>query len=314
MVFRTSATRVCSCFRYARELVAGQIGVVPALLLQHFGPGRRFHHGFDRLDERVALRRRDAGGAHHGAPVGDVEVDALLLQRRGVDALDALRRGHREDAQLAGLDLAFELAVARDAGRDLAAHDRGDRLAAAGERDVVDLGRIAADRLGEEPDRDVIDAARGAAGPGDLPGLRLEPVGEVLRGLERRVRRHDDDEVLAREPRDRRHLVEGDRRLVGQDRSDHDEAVHHQLVAVALGAVHELGDADGAAGARDVRHLHALCGAGLNQRLLHRARGLVPAAAGRRRSQDLELHLRRRGAAQAEKRGRGEKRAAKAGR
>src|SRR5918993_157128 len=74
------------------ELVAGQIGVVPALLLQHFLPGRRLHHRVDRLDERVALRRGDAGRAHHRAPIGDVEVDALLIQRRRVDAFDALRR------------------------------------------------------------------------------------------------------------------------------------------------------------------------------------------------------------------------------
>ena len=89
-----------------------------------------------------------------------------------------------------------------------------------------------------------------------------------------------------------------DRRLVHQERADHDEAVDHQLVAVALGAVDELRDADAAAGAGDVGDLRRSCASfGGDQRLLHRARGLVPAAAGRGRRHDLEFHLGERGGA-----------------
>ena len=77
----------------------------------------------------------------------------------------------------------------------------------------------------------------------------LQRVGEILRVLIGEFAGTTMTRSLVGEPRDRRHLVEVDRRLVGQDRADHDEAVHHQLVAVALGAVDELRDADGAAGA-----------------------------------------------------------------
>ena len=112
-----------------------------------------------------------------------------------------------------------------------------------------------------------------------------------LRRLDRRIRRHDDHLRFLGQARDRRDLIERDRRLVRGDRADHDEAVDHQLVAVALGAVDELGEADGAAGAGHVGHLHVLAMPGGDQRLLHGARGLVPAAARRRRRHDLEFEL-----------------------
>ena len=118
-----------------------------------------------------------------------------------------------------------------------------------------------------------------------------------MRVLDRRIRRHDDDLGFLGEARDRRHLVERHRRLVHQERADHDEAVDHELVAVALRAVDELREADGAAGARDVGHLHALRDLGGDKRLLHRARGLVPAAAGRGGRHDLEFKLLREGRA-----------------
>ncbi len=108
--------------------------------------------------------------------------------------------------------------------------------------------------------------------------------------LDRRIRRHDDDQRLGGQPGDRRGLGQVDRRLVEQDGADHDEAVDHQLVSVALGA-DQLGEADRAAGAGDVGDLHALGDAGRGQRLLHRAGRAVPAAAGRGRSHDLQFHL-----------------------
>jgi hypothetical protein len=87
--------------------------------------------------------------------------------------------------------------------------------------------------------------------------------------------------------------VTGD--FVHGERADHDEAVHHQLVAVALGAVDELRDADAAAGACHVRHLDAAGDLGGDQRLLHRACGLIPTAAGCGGRHDLELELLREG-------------------
>ena len=199
--------------------------------------------------------------------------------------------GHGERAHLAGLDLAFELAVARDAGRDLAADDRRDRLAAARKGDVVDLGDVAAGGLGEQRSQDVVGAAGRTARPSHLADIRLHGGGEVLDRLVRRVRRHDDDERIAGEARDRRHHVEIDGRLVGQDRPDHGDAVDHQLIAVALRRVDELGQTDGAAGAGDVGHLHVLGDARRGHHLLQRAGRGVPAAARTGRRHDLQLEL-----------------------
>ena len=74
------------------------------------------------------------GGREHAAPVEEFDIDALLLQRRRVDALLALVGRDGERAQLARLDLLGELAVAGDARRHLAAEQRRQRRAAAGER------------------------------------------------------------------------------------------------------------------------------------------------------------------------------------
>ena len=61
---------------------AGQHRRRPVVLLQRLGPGlgleRRQHH----VGQRLALRGGDAGRAVHAAPVADLDVDALLLQRR----------------------------------------------------------------------------------------------------------------------------------------------------------------------------------------------------------------------------------------
>ncbi len=66
-----------------------EIGVVPALLLEDVLPGRRLHHLVDQLGQRRrAVAAAMPGGAHHRAPVGDHEVDALLLEGRA-------RRGRR---------------------------------------------------------------------------------------------------------------------------------------------------------------------------------------------------------------------------
>ena len=119
--------------------------------------------------------------------------------------------------------------------------------------------------------------------------------GKILRRLDRRIRRHHDHLDLLGEARDRRHLFERHRRFVHGERAHHDEAVDHQLVAVALGAVDELRDADAAAGAGHVGDLDAAGDLGGDQRLLHRACGLIPSAAGRGGRHDLELELLREG-------------------
>ena len=104
-------------------------------------------------------------------------------------------------AQLARLDLARELAVAGDADRHLAAEDRRQRLAAAGEGDVVDLGRIDADRLGDQPGGDVVGAAGRAAGPGDRARVGLQRRDEVVHASgsrSRPARRSPPDSPVSR--------------------------------------------------------------------------------------------------------------------
>ena len=62
----------------------------------------------------------DAGRRHDAAPVGEDEVDAGLLEGRHVrQRVDALLARHREDLDLAGLDLVEELAEAAGAEGDL---------------------------------------------------------------------------------------------------------------------------------------------------------------------------------------------------
>ena len=173
-VFRISVTRTSSSSRYLRELVAGQIEVHPALVGQRLLPALALVHGVDRVDQRLLLRIVDAGGRHHRAPVGELDIDALLLEGRDVEAFDPRRRGDRQRAQLAGLDLAQPFADAADAGGHVAAHDRRQRFAAAGERHVVELGRIGARGLRDQAGQDVVGAAGRAAAPGDRADVGLQ--------------------------------------------------------------------------------------------------------------------------------------------
>ena len=279
----TSVTRTISFLQEIREGVTAEIGVRPTLLLEGFLPGVRLDHLLDRLAERLLLLGSDAGRRDHRAPVGEHEIDPLLLEGRDIHAGQPVFRGDADGAQLAGLDLPFIFAEARNARSDLGAEDGRQRFAAAGERDVVDLLCVRADRAGEQCRHHVVDAAGRAAGESDFCDVGFHRRGQILRGLDRRARRHHDDLDLLGEARDRRHLLERDRRFVHGERAHHDEAVHHQLVAVALGAIDELRDANAAAGARNVGHLHAARDFGSDEGLLHRPGGRShppPGAAG----------------------------------
>ena len=122
-----------------------------------------------------------------------------------------------EHAQRAGLDLRRELRQAVDAHRHLAAEDRRHRLAAARERDVVDAPRRHADGVGDQAGQDLIAAAGRSAAPRDRFGPRRTRR-QVAQRAERRCRGHDDDLVLAGEPRDRRDVAQRDRRSMRDDR------------------------------------------------------------------------------------------------
>ena len=78
---------------------------------------------------------------------------------------------------------------------------------------------------------------------------------------------------------------------------DHDEAVDQKRVAVARVLLGELRQPDGAAGARHVLDRHLLDDAAALHHFLQRPRGLVPAAAGIGRRDDLQLVERQRRAA-----------------
>src|SRR4051794_24993964 len=119
-----------------RELVGRLVEVDPAPLLERVLPSRAFHHLADRGRERLHLLLAQVRGREQAAPVDQGDVDPLLLQGRDVHSRNALVARDRQGAQLAGRDLRRKLLVAADAGGDMAAQDRRERLAAAGMGDV----------------------------------------------------------------------------------------------------------------------------------------------------------------------------------
>ena len=70
---------------------------------------------------------------------------------------------HREDLDLAGLDLVEELAEAAGAEGDLVADEGREQLAAAVEADVADVLGVDADGLGQLHREQVVGAARGTS-------------------------------------------------------------------------------------------------------------------------------------------------------
>src|SRR5882757_1886092 len=76
-------------------LVAEQRDRRPVAVLAGLRPLRGRRHLLHQRDHRLALRLVHARRREHAAPVEQLDVDALLLQRGGIDALLALVRGHR---------------------------------------------------------------------------------------------------------------------------------------------------------------------------------------------------------------------------
>ena len=222
------------------------------------------------------------GAREYAAPVHHLDVDALLLQRRNVDARHALVGGNGERPQLARLDLRGEFAIAADARGDVPAHDRGLRLAAARVGDVVDLGRLDT-RPPARSSRPGCDRSRRPSRRPrrPLPGLALNCATRSFSDWIFERARHDDDLIFAGQPRDRRDLRQVDRRLVGDDRADHHHAADHQHVGVALARAHELRETDRAAGAALVVDGDLRDDLVRLQRSLQRAAGLIPAASRR---------------------------------
>src|SRR6266508_5769129 len=111
-------------------VVAGERDLGPFARPAGLRPLRRCGHLLDERNHRLALSVVDAGRCEHAAPVEQLDVDALLLQRRGLDPRLALVGRYGDQAQLPGLDLLGKLAVARDAGRHLVAEQRRGRRSA----------------------------------------------------------------------------------------------------------------------------------------------------------------------------------------
>src|SRR5262249_40539617 len=106
-------------------LITGQRDHGPVAGLAGLRPLRRGGHLLNQREHGLALVGVHAGRRKDAAPVEQLDVDALLLERRRIDALLALVGGDRDQAELASLDLLGELTVAGDAGGDLIAEQRG---------------------------------------------------------------------------------------------------------------------------------------------------------------------------------------------
>ena len=166
------------------------------------------------------------------------------------------------------------------------ADQRRDRLAAAGVRHIIHLADVNAYGLCQQTGQHVIGAAGRAARDGVPAGVLLPCLDEVGEILEWGCRGHHQDLVLARQTGDGSYLPQRYRRLVGEHRAHHDQSHRHQNVSIALVGVHKLRQPDGAAGAGNVHHLGGADQMMLLQDLLHFARGLVPASARSRGSDD----------------------------
>ena len=130
-----------------------------------------------------------------------------------------------------------ELRQAVHANRHLTADDRRKRFASARKRDVVDAVRWYAYGFGDETREDLIASAGRSAAPRQRFGPTLQRLDKVSEGVKGGARRNRNHFILARQTRDWRDVIQGDRRPMRHDSAEHDQARHHQRVGVAaLGA------------------------------------------------------------------------------
>src|SRR5215471_6830679 len=76
-------------------VVAEQRNLAPIARLAGLRPLRARVHLLHQRDHRLALRVVHAGRREHAAPVGELDVDALLLQGRRRDVVEPLAGGDR---------------------------------------------------------------------------------------------------------------------------------------------------------------------------------------------------------------------------
>ena len=113
------------------ELGLGQVGVSPPVLGEDVLPLLTLVHLAHRVAQSLLVGVSDAGRCDDAAPVGELQVDAGLLECRGVDGIDPLGSTDRQDSNLAGFHLVEELAEAGGTESDLAAEHGREQIATA---------------------------------------------------------------------------------------------------------------------------------------------------------------------------------------
>jgi hypothetical protein len=160
----------------------------------------------------------------------------------------------------------------------------------------IELRRIDFVQHREHHGRGVARAANGSGRPRHLRRVGLEHRGELPGISDRGVGGNQDAKRVVRgQPRDRRDVVEGDRRLVDEDGPKRRVAGDHQLRAVTPRLLHEAREAREPAVAGHGVDLDVPGDAARGHRLLHRACRRCKAGLGRRRTHDPQSFLRRRG-------------------
>ena len=144
-------------------------------------------HRVDDARERGASSAADAGRRDDRAPVLELDVDALLAQRRasipGSRSALEIASTRSVPASICGANSASPLMPTDTCPPSIADSDSPPPE----KRDVVDAPRLDADGVGDEPREDLVAAAGGAAAPRD----RLGPLLERARAGRRSVRNGD---------------------------------------------------------------------------------------------------------------------------
>ena len=159
----------------ARERVARQVAIDPAVALERLAPRRRLHHGLDRRLETLPSRpdRVPAAPSRERQFSNSTSTPcsrSVGTSRPGRRSALEMASARTVPASICGANSARPLIP----DRHLAAEDGRQRLAAAGEGDVVDARRRDADGVGDEAGENLVAAAGRSAAPRDRLGPLLE--------------------------------------------------------------------------------------------------------------------------------------------
>src|SRR5215213_491065 len=141
------------------------VHIDPAPFFQEGLPLLATHHLAQGLVQGLLVRRPQLRRRHQPTPVDQRGIDALLLERRYVDAKQPLGRRDADGPQLPRLDLLRHLVQAAGRDRQMAAHNLRQHLAAGPRDDVVHLGDIPAAGFDDQGAQNVVRAAKGESAP-----------------------------------------------------------------------------------------------------------------------------------------------------